>query len=241
MKWFISLAITMGLAFVSIGLVFIIYIGVVKTVEIHNWEKKADNTISTIDGKVKDSLTKIEQKGEATIKAISKKAKYYLDLTYYWHSASKALEEGDLITAKKCYKAINQRSETEKSMESDYKDETIASNVFQVTVASTSARIPSGSLDFKLAKIEQDEQEKKQLLTSAKENLEMGMKKGEGYAHYELAGIYAYENNEYECRKQLKEGEQKGVLPARKCAETDSDFANMHDKKWFKEIQWAGE
>jgi len=242
MRWCIGLSVKIGLTFISIALAFIIYIGIVKSVDIHYWEKKADTTISTIDNKVENSLTEIEEKGNETIKHVSMKAKVYLDRLFLWYLAKKAEEEGDDKTAIKHYEEINKLAEKEKDDETvdEIPLEPTYAEPFPMQTFSMTAHIPAGHAYFRLSEKEQDEQRKRQLLISAEENLELGIKKREGYdAFYDLARISALENNENECRRRLEEGGRKGALPTRKIAEADPVFYSMRDEDWFKNIPWA--
>lgn len=241
MKWFINLAIMIGLAFVSIGLFFIIYIGVVKTIEINKWEKKADATISTIDTKVNTALKNIEDKGNEKIDYMTRKAKLYLDIVTYWNEAGNALQKGDRETADKFFDKINELGEKERDGETDEDSFKLIPfyDLFKIRAASMTANIPKGDNLFEMSKKEQDEQKKKQLL----ENVEKAYLKEEnrkpGSASYKLACINAYMNNEDECRKWLKKGERGKTLPTKKYAEQDEDLKSVREKDWFKEIKWA--
>lgn len=93
---------------------------------------------------------------------------------------------------------------------------------------------------LKLAQ-KKDGQEKQKLIQEAKEKCLRAeqIKKGEGV--YNLACIAATEENEDECKKQLKVGEEAKTLPIRKHAMKDDDLKAYRDKDWFKAIKWRGE
>lgn len=223
MKWFIGIA-----------LVFIIYIAIVKSIDIYNWEKKADKTISTIDSKVENSLTEIGIKGDATVKYISQNAKLYLDLTVCWHKLSEARQKGDKRTMKKMYGEINKLAELiekrEKNKEIDL-EETTFIDTFQVQEASiTSHYTPMTLISIDLYEEEHYEQD----LIDAEEAADKGIEKGEENAYYSKAITCAHRNNEDECRKYLQVAKRIGELP--KDAADEPAFDNMRDKEWFKDI-----
>lgn len=58
---------------------------------------------------------------------------------------------------------------------------------------------------------------------------------------YNLACLYALNDNEDKCREWFEKGEEKGTLPTRQVAEEDDDLNNVKDKDWFKRIKWSGE
>ncbi len=61
-----------------------------------------------------------------------------------------------------------------------------------------------------------------------------------GTGAYYLAFIYGL-NDENECQKWLKIGEEEKMLPERQEAMANSAFVKVRDKQWFKDIHWKGE
>ncbi len=82
---------------------------------------------------------------------------------------------------------------------------------------------------------------RKNLLDEAKEKClkAESIKTGEG--SYNLACVCASLDDEKECKKWLKTGEQAGTLSTRKHAMGDDDLKSVRSKQWFKEIRWKGE
>jgi hypothetical protein len=64
-----------------------------------------------------------------------------------------------------------------------------------------------------------------------------------GIAAYNLACIYGNNllNDEEECKKWLKVGEETGRLLTQERAMKEKDFGDFRNKDSFKQIRWKGE
>lgn len=81
--------------------------------------------------------------------------------------------------------------------------------------------------------------ERIELLNRAIEQLLKAESIKRGSGAYNLARVYAFQNNEEECRKWLELGGREGTLPQNKYADNNPYFDSMREKEWFKEIRWS--
>lgn len=182
-KWFVGTVITM---FIAMIVIFIGYFGIWKEIDFRKIEKEASDKVTTLNEMIEKGykdVNEMREEGYKNMNKMLKEAKVYLDLVYCWHGVSKARKEGDLEAVIKFYDEINILVEEIKGDEAaDAKggDDTKFTDLFPVSAGSiTTQHIPIGLACIELSEKEQDEQNKQQLIKRAKENIEMGIKKGE--------------------------------------------------------------
>jgi tetratricopeptide (TPR) repeat protein len=77
---------------------------------------------------------------------------------------------------------------------------------------------------------------KTKLLNQAKEALLKAEANKDGSFSYNLARVCALNSEGDECRQWLIKSKEQGDLPSREHLEKDPDFANLRDRKWFKDF-----
>ena len=91
-----------------------------------------------------------------------------------------------------------------------------------------------------LARLKKGE-ERRTLLREAKEKCLRAESIKRGTGSYNLACANCFLDDEEECKKWLKVGEEEGTLVTREHAMKDEDLESVRNKGWFKGIRWKGE
>lgn len=180
--------------------------------------REAQNKLDAIDKKVDEKLAEIEKKASERKEETERDR----DISYQWNEAGRAYSAGDHEKAAQLWEKIYQ----------DYKHE---SRPFYNNWGSS-------LLNWAKQKDKSDP-ERKALLEKAAEKFKKAEAYTRGIAAYNLACIYGNNllNDEEECKKWLKVGEETGRLLTQERAMKEEDFGDFRNKEWFLKTRWKGE
>jgi len=218
-------------------------------------EKRGNQVIET---KAKEAIDQINKKAEEERKKSQEEAKKQRKISELWNEGLRAKKEKRYEDSYKCWQEMI-------SIKSDMHE---AWNNWGIALLDHARRKEGGEADNLFAesytkfqeavKIKPDKHEawcnwgnallnqakkndgveKQKLLQEAKEKYLRAVKMKRGAEVYNLACIAAIEENEEDCKRWLKIGEEAGELAPREHAMKDEDLKAYWDKDWFQAIKW---
>jgi tetratricopeptide (TPR) repeat protein len=225
--------------------------------EARHWESEAKQILGSIKEQVEAEIENIKKQGKESIKKIDDKSEKERRINELWNTALRLGDEGKYEESCDKYAEI---VKLEPDLSEAYNNWGVAlrnlaelkgdEKLFEQACRKydLAIKIKPDYLTYKnwggalgnWAKLKIGKPEYEGLLKQAEEKdlKAESLKKGEGA--YNLACIYA-SRDKGKCREWLLVGQEAGTLLTRDEAMNDSDFENVRNEAWFKEIKWKGE
>jgi len=223
------------------------------------YEEKAEQRLASIDEQVTEKLKEIEAKGKGLVTELIEEAEKQRKMSKLHSQGLSAYEREQYERATDCFireldidpnnlwalidlaAALAEIAQQKYGPEAEKLAKQACEKLqkaVQINPDVSEAYFNWGSALIALARTKENE-ERRMLLKEAEEKCLKGESIKKGAGAYNLACVSALLDNEEECKRWLKIGEEANSLLTRRRAMSDPDLKSVRSKEWFRQIHWA--